>query len=564
LKRKCSVIVAAFDAAEWIGEMLASFTAQLPLDGWEYELRLGVDACPVTADALDRLGVDYWLARSNVGAYVMRNSLLAIGGPAECYAIFDADDRMDPTYLSTLIPVAMEHGLAGSAKRVETEGKESEPLRRFGGGIVVFRADVLRALGGFAAARISGDFDFVLRANQAGFRIAVLDDAPLYTYRRLERSLTGNPDTAAGSPCRIRIEAEHDIARMRGGVKIDPVTVPLERISCQDRIAIDPNRVSVIIFTPSRDSFRLRNWQWLRPRWEGLGWQVVMVSTVPTVTYCKAALAHAGAVAASGDVLVFADADCLIRPRALLRAVAAVASGRHRWATPNTEVLRLTDQETVCLVDGGLPLPENQPYPGQDCGGLFVVSRDLWRESGGMDRRFNGWGGEDSALSIVLREMCPGWRPACREILWHLWHPEQPSKVPGQMASRSEGNTMLFRQYRECARNGGALALRKEANDQEVEMQVRITKNTRIDGRHVAEGTILEVGREEAFELSVIGVAVPDDGEAPPELQAAPPGPSIHPDGPLTHSHPAQAEGAARDAEAVADRPFKPRRRRRR
>jgi hypothetical protein len=103
---------------------------------------------------------------------------------------------------------------------------------------------------------------------------------------------------------------------------------------------------------------------------------------------------------------------------------------------------------------------------------MFVVSRSAWIDSGGFDPRFSGWGYEDSALSLVLAEMGGGWHPVHDEVLWHLWHPEQPSKVPGKMQSANPEKNALVSRYRLAAKNGCALALRCEAESPAAEKAI--------------------------------------------------------------------------------------------
>ena len=51
-------------------------------------------------------------------------------------------------------------------------------------------------------------------------------------------------------------------------------------------------------------------------------------------------------------------------------------------------------------------------------------------ELGGMDDRFEGWGGEDDAFSIKVQKLVSR-RGAAREApAWHLWHPRAKSETP--------------------------------------------------------------------------------------------------------------------------------------
>lgn len=501
--KKLSVIVAAFKAAPYIGEMLQSFEKQKKINGWEYEIRIGVDACGETARELDILGIEYYKTESNVGAYVVRNSLIALGH-SDIYTIFDADDIMEPDYLSRMIPLTEKHGFASSHKLVFKDGDIINSNMGYGGGICFFTHELLEKLGGFSADRVSSDLDFTLRAMQSGIEIAICPE-PLWRYRRLETSLTGNPATDCRSAYRAKIEARQDIQRSFNGFKIIPVTTEIKKTIPFEK-SIDPKTVSIIAFAPGdKCAWRKRNWEWLKPCWLSWGFELIEISAEPGATYNKAALAHAGAKAASGDVLVFTDADVFMDRRGLARAIGAVCSGSFGWATPNNRVCRYTDAESEAVGNGGAAIPSNAPYVGQMAGGLFIVSRKCWDETGGMDTRFEGWGGEDSAYSIILAQRGDGWQPRGTEILWHLWHPEQISKIPGEFKSKNEANNELFRQYR-----AGALSVDRITNNNKAEanMEIRIVKETRIDGKHCEYGQVMDVDNKTAYELIRWGNAV--------------------------------------------------------
>ncbi len=510
--KKCAVIVAAYKAAPYIGEMIQSFDSLKNLDGWAWEIRIGVDACPETARELELLGVDYWFSPENVGAYVVRNSLI-VKDRADCYAIFDADDIMEPAYLSTLVPMAVKHGFACSHKRVFGANGTIEQNRCYGGGIQVFTHELLEKLGGFRSDRVSSDLDFTLRAMQSGTELYITPET-LWSYRRLSTSLTGNPATNCHSAYRAEIEARQDISRVFDGVKIKAETTGLEKAGGKNVSVADKKRVSVIAFAPSGGcQYRKRNWEWLRAYWLSFGFELVEVTVPEGEKYNKALAAHLGAKAASGDVLIFADADVYMDKRAVNRAVGAVCSGMFGWAAPNKKVLRHTETESETMLNGGgIVRAENEPYIGQLAGGLFVVSRKCWDETGGFDTRFEGWGGEDSAYSVVLAQRGDGWKPRRDEILFHLWHPEQISKKQGEYLSLNEANNQLMHRYRLAAQNGenAACLVDKSANKQRGdEMKIRIEESTRIDGIHCERGKIIDASDKVAADLIRWKMAAP-------------------------------------------------------
>ena len=135
----------------------------------------------------------YW-SEKNVGAYIMRNSLAAIG-PADCYAIFDADDKMFPTYLYESLKSG--HDVTMTAKINCNENlKPIQGTRIESGGAITFTRRILDALGGFYGVRVAADGDFMARIKMAGYEITEIKE-PLYYRRRHPNALTKKSDTGS-------------------------------------------------------------------------------------------------------------------------------------------------------------------------------------------------------------------------------------------------------------------------------------------------------------------------------------------------------------------------------
>lgn len=214
---KCAVIVAAYRTSEaWLTECVDAIRAQEPLDGWEYELRIGVDGCDDTAAALDRMGQAYQYSEENVGPYLIRNALIQ-GSPAEAYAIFDADDVMDPSYLRSLIPKAMPGAIAGAARReMDAGGKVVRSRQSYINGICLLSHVAWQKVGGYRPWRIAADHDLVQRAQ--AMRITIhRHTEPSYSRRAHAGSLTHHPETGFRSRARknMKRESQRRILRAR-------------------------------------------------------------------------------------------------------------------------------------------------------------------------------------------------------------------------------------------------------------------------------------------------------------------------------------------------------------
>jgi hypothetical protein len=237
--KTCAVIVAAYQAAAWIGAMLASFRAQQPAAGWRYELRLGVDGCKATSQWLQGLGVQHWFSEKNVGPYILRNSLINRTA-ADAYVIFDADDVMQPDFLARGLAELPPGGL-GLPLKIDCDSqlqvlKEAKPSQ----GVCFISWEAWGRLGGYAPARCAADSDLLIRAQKLGIEIRVLAGAVFYR-RCHPQSLTNGRQTGRRSQYRRQVIAQMRRRRLQGELTIKPSKVKLTHRSPQ------PLKVSVSI-----------------------------------------------------------------------------------------------------------------------------------------------------------------------------------------------------------------------------------------------------------------------------------------------------------------------------
>jgi len=225
--KKCAIIVSAYQAHATILNCIKSIREQKPIDGWEYEIRLGVDGCNQTAEILKRNRIPFYWNRNNVGTYIMANSLMALG-PADIYSRFDADDYMYPHYLQTVIPIALKYGMSQAGYRVGST--HSKPRV----GQVTMTAATLEKLGGFAEYRCHCDRDLSRRASQLGIDIRGMRhnqklQLALFTKGMTPHSLTHNSKYGCGSKYRRRVRAKLTADREAGQLKITPKITELIR-----------------------------------------------------------------------------------------------------------------------------------------------------------------------------------------------------------------------------------------------------------------------------------------------------------------------------------------------
>lgn len=209
--------------------------------------------------------------------------------------------------------------------------------------------------------------------------------------------------------------------------------------------------VSVLIPFAGTDPHRLAALTHVQARYEALGWQICVGSTPGP--WCKAKAVTAALSAASGDVLVVADADCI--SAGTPAAVQAVTEGAP-WSMPHKRVNRLTETSTQLVLAGAAPTVElgltQPPYIGTPAGGIVALTRQAWQLVP-IDPRFTGWGQEDESWGFALTALL-GPPTRLRHDLWHLWHPPQP-----RLSRRigSEAGKQLEARYRAARRDPPAM-----------------------------------------------------------------------------------------------------------
>lgn len=228
--KTCAVVIAAYDCAEYIDDLVRSLRCQIKKPGWKYEIRIGVDGCKKTADKLKKLKMPFYYSIQNVGHGIMRSSLI-LETPADVYAYFDADDIMMPAYLRRNIE-AIESGhrfVMFGKYNVKNDLKiRSKPCVQ-NGGAMTFTHDVLKSVGGFREFRCAIDTDLMDRAKMTGIKIAQFEE-PLY-YRRIhDKCLTRAKKTQIGSDYRKEVWAEMTKDRERGIICIQPMLTPLKKV----------------------------------------------------------------------------------------------------------------------------------------------------------------------------------------------------------------------------------------------------------------------------------------------------------------------------------------------
>lgn len=169
------------------------------------------------------------------------------------------------------------------------------------------------------------------------------------------------------------------------------------------------------------------------------GWELIVATSGEP--WAKGRAVHDAYRRSSGSVLVIADADSFVAPQALRAAVAgAVDPTWNGWAMPHGMVHRLNQQATEAVYAGQPPDPRKlarPAYHGVKGGGIVAIRREIYELVGGIDPRFEGWGGEDVSLAMALMKLTGRpWRRSMAD-LWHLWHPHPAPDLRGSVESEA-------------------------------------------------------------------------------------------------------------------------------
>jgi glycosyltransferase involved in cell wall biosynthesis len=226
--KKLAIVVAAYNTEKYIMECVNSILNQDKIDGWEIDLRIGIDSCEKTASVLTKNKIKFYWSEKNVGAYILRNSLLYLDN-ADMYGYFDSDDCMFKNYCKKTIEANADAVMSAKINCNENL-KPIQGARIESGGAITFTHSVLQAIGGFYGVRCAADTDFMYRIGMAGYNIHEINE-PLYYRRRHSESLTKKSDTGIGSPYRKKAWAMMTEKREQGIIKIKPTVIELKKFN---------------------------------------------------------------------------------------------------------------------------------------------------------------------------------------------------------------------------------------------------------------------------------------------------------------------------------------------
>jgi len=211
-----------------------------------------------------------------------------------------------------------------------------------------------------------------------------------------------------------------------------------------------PVKTAVLVPRRAGKPDRDRIWKWCRAIWEQQGWPIYEGHDDGEGLF-NAAVARNRAAEAAGDweVAIFADADTVPWDWRPVKDAVKEAARTDAFVRPFTAYYVLDEQATErFMATGRRPSIGARRLGSHVYGGIHVVSRKLWDESGGYDERFLGWGGEDAAYQYACQTI-RGYRRLPGEV-FHLYHAMQ-QRDPS--TEQFKANVALEKRYVDSSRD---------------------------------------------------------------------------------------------------------------
>ena len=232
--------------------------------------------------------------------------------------------------------------------------------------------------------------------------------------------------------------------------------------------------ISFIIPFHGDNARRSEIFDWVLPYWRNeMPESEFLIIDNADVPFHKTKAINEGARQAHGDVFVIMDADCYMDPNILRHCVSEIRrereAGHKLWYIPYRRFFRLTEEASNRLLSSSPfdpirfpdPPPANELVAGGETassghywGALIqVMPREAFIITGGMDERFQGWGGEDVSFMHAVDTLWAKHKTYNGPV-FHIWHDVIPGKWKhtrqweGQ--PHAEMNDPLSWRYIEC------------------------------------------------------------------------------------------------------------------
>lgn len=182
------------------------------------------------------------------------------------------------------------------------------------------------------------------------------------------------------------------------------------------------SNISVLIPWRGGDPQREQVWEFIKREWEFLGVELcVGVDDEGGPFNCSRALNRAFSMSTKPYIMQF-GADCLPDVDAIYEGYRFLEAG-NPWVPLFDQTDYYNEYMTQMIISGvprrKLEIDSNLHVPFQT--GVMAMHRDVFKETGGSDERFEGWGGEDSSFRRAVWVLHRGGEPLpfTLKCLWH-------------------------------------------------------------------------------------------------------------------------------------------------
>jgi glycosyltransferase involved in cell wall biosynthesis len=204
-----------------------------------------------------------------------------------------------------------------------------------------------------------------------------------------------------------------------------------------------------------KNSRRGKNWRWLQSYWKANlpGAEIIVGNDEgalkDNLPFSKSVAVNDAISRAHGDIFVIADADVYISMESVLYCAKEIRDSRNKgyklWFMPYRKMFRLNREASNKLLASSPKNPLTFPSPPSPndysnktefegtpvsqiahwYGAMIqIMHREAFEIVGGWDRRFCGWGGEDSAAMMAMDTLYSQHKNLDSSVL-HVWHPER-------------------------------------------------------------------------------------------------------------------------------------------
>lgn len=197
----------------------------------------------------------------------------------------------------------------------------------------------------------------------------------------------------------------------------------------------DFKEVSILVPHRNGEFYRDRNWKYLKKIYEHLIPDAeICLGDTSSIPYSKSEAVNNAFKKSTREILIIMDSDILIDIESLNTAISIV--DKYKFILPYNKLVRLDEKSTEKILNKemfnieDIDINNNSIIKEESrmVGGIYVTTKEVYKNIGGFDERFRGWGGEDDAVLSCVKYIY-GKYHRLDNILYHLYHTRQHQSV---------------------------------------------------------------------------------------------------------------------------------------